>query len=75
MCGRPSLALTPGVITHNTQKCTEVCVRAHAQAHTYAHPAYVFDKNVGNKPSIPSSWLLIPAGREQYSEMKYGQEF
>lgn len=66
-------SLTPGVITQITQKCTNVCT--HMLTHT--KPAYVVDKSVGNKVQ-PHSLLMASHPSwpsEEYSEMKYGEEF
>lgn len=68
-------SLTPGVFTHEqiTHKGT------HLRTHTFTHTehANVLDESVGNKvhPHSRLTASLPPQPSEQYSEIKYGQEF
>ncbi len=68
-------SLTPGVFTH--EQITHMGTYLRTHIFTHREPANVLDESVGNKVH-PHSHLMAshpPRPSEQYSEIKYGQEF
>lgn len=62
--------------SHVTKTHTRAQICAHTDPHTQTEPPYVLDESA-NKVQ-PHSRLMAshpPRPSEQYSEMKYGQEF